>query len=520
MTNESLFQAILDNPDDDTPRLVYADWLEENGDPDWAERIRIECELPLHDAQDIAPKLHDLRKRRELLIRKHREAWKTSKFQSVRLLWQRGFLATEGAPEIITNPGGADWWNKHKERIGWVSWAGKKIQPGIAVKLPPDLVERTAEIRRTGSSLLRKNEIVEIACYPNVRRLRCSYPGLRSNTSFAPWEGLTQLRSLNVLSQNHFVSEAEAESLPAFANLRQLHFEHGIDGNAVRELRKFKNLEELDLGHVLDLQPESLLQLEALSKLRNFRFFVNAGMSAQNPPSSVLPKWPELRELNIRNWRSDDELGSLEHFPKLERLTLSALGGAGDPKLSLSEMPTLSNLRCLHLHRSYRRLTGLGVLKYCRKLQELRIGSEADLDEWQHLPSLPGLKTLEHPGELWPRTRLHKQTAEIIIDRFPNVERLMLPGSPDVDAVKVLTQLKHVKILELGYGRTPAVWKALKEFRGLTYLKLRASTYDEKIGHHLKRFPALEILDMRGDWLASDKLPDIRKHCPKLVVLK
>jgi uncharacterized protein (TIGR02996 family) len=31
--NDALLQAVLASPDDDTPRLVYADWLEERGDP-------------------------------------------------------------------------------------------------------------------------------------------------------------------------------------------------------------------------------------------------------------------------------------------------------------------------------------------------------------------------------------------------------------------------------------------------------------------------------------------------------
>jgi uncharacterized protein (TIGR02996 family) len=42
---EALLAAICANPDDDTPRLVYADWLQENGDPDRAEFIRHECFL-------------------------------------------------------------------------------------------------------------------------------------------------------------------------------------------------------------------------------------------------------------------------------------------------------------------------------------------------------------------------------------------------------------------------------------------------------------------------------------------
>lgn len=49
MTDESAFLAtIIANPDDDAPRLVYADWMEERGDEDGvarAEFIRVQCEL-------------------------------------------------------------------------------------------------------------------------------------------------------------------------------------------------------------------------------------------------------------------------------------------------------------------------------------------------------------------------------------------------------------------------------------------------------------------------------------------
>lgn len=43
-TEHALLSAIRNSPDDDTPRLVYADWLEEHGQPDRAEFIRVECE--------------------------------------------------------------------------------------------------------------------------------------------------------------------------------------------------------------------------------------------------------------------------------------------------------------------------------------------------------------------------------------------------------------------------------------------------------------------------------------------
>lgn len=57
---DSLFEAIRANPEDDAPRLVYADWLDEHGRPERAEFIRVQCAmaripprtarwLPLHD---------------------------------------------------------------------------------------------------------------------------------------------------------------------------------------------------------------------------------------------------------------------------------------------------------------------------------------------------------------------------------------------------------------------------------------------------------------------------------------
>jgi uncharacterized protein (TIGR02996 family) len=46
MSDEAaLLSAIIAHPDEDTPRLAYADWLTEHGDPDRAEFIRVQCRL-------------------------------------------------------------------------------------------------------------------------------------------------------------------------------------------------------------------------------------------------------------------------------------------------------------------------------------------------------------------------------------------------------------------------------------------------------------------------------------------
>lgn len=45
MDNDEFIAAINDRPRSQTLKLVYADWLEESGNPKAAEYLRLECEL-------------------------------------------------------------------------------------------------------------------------------------------------------------------------------------------------------------------------------------------------------------------------------------------------------------------------------------------------------------------------------------------------------------------------------------------------------------------------------------------
>jgi uncharacterized protein (TIGR02996 family) len=44
-TADALLAAVIASPDDDLPRLVYADWLDEHGEPERAEFVRAQVEL-------------------------------------------------------------------------------------------------------------------------------------------------------------------------------------------------------------------------------------------------------------------------------------------------------------------------------------------------------------------------------------------------------------------------------------------------------------------------------------------
>lgn len=86
----ALLQAILNDPDDDALRLVYADWLEEHGDPR-SEFIRVQLQLARLPRTD--PAYRRLWERELELIRAHKEEWFGAMRQQF-MAWdvQRGFI--------------------------------------------------------------------------------------------------------------------------------------------------------------------------------------------------------------------------------------------------------------------------------------------------------------------------------------------------------------------------------------------------------------------------------------------
>jgi uncharacterized protein (TIGR02996 family) len=71
--NEAFLRDIAENPDEDAPRLVYADWLDDHGQPDRAEFIRVQCLRATLPADD--PRAGPLEGRAAELLRNNWEAW-------------------------------------------------------------------------------------------------------------------------------------------------------------------------------------------------------------------------------------------------------------------------------------------------------------------------------------------------------------------------------------------------------------------------------------------------------------
>ena len=71
--NPALFAAIIANPCEDTPRLAYADWLDESGDTDRARFIRLQHEI--EKLPPIGPKASKAKKEEAALLEKHEKEW-------------------------------------------------------------------------------------------------------------------------------------------------------------------------------------------------------------------------------------------------------------------------------------------------------------------------------------------------------------------------------------------------------------------------------------------------------------
>src|SRR5262245_59570255 len=73
---KALLAVIWEHPHEDTPRLIYADWLDEHGQPERAEFIRVQIELAKVNRWDDAPE-PALKQREKELWTKWRRRWRS-----------------------------------------------------------------------------------------------------------------------------------------------------------------------------------------------------------------------------------------------------------------------------------------------------------------------------------------------------------------------------------------------------------------------------------------------------------
>ena len=173
-TEKALVDAIIANPDDDAPRLVYADWLTERGDPR-GEFIAVQIALAKHPTDD-------LRAREAELLKQHKKAW-VGRFGGTKI--QHG--STERT-WTKTNP---TKWEFARGFVDWCSMKSADFARNAPALLEAEPLRRAHLTDRGVSSLFRVPEIAKLRELDLRRvRLKDSVKGLANASCFAALEVL------------------------------------------------------------------------------------------------------------------------------------------------------------------------------------------------------------------------------------------------------------------------------------------------------------------------------------------
>jgi uncharacterized protein (TIGR02996 family) len=156
MTDEpALLAAIADRPDDDTPRLVYADWLDDHGAADRAEFIRLQCMLARDHEDDPAAA-----ERADELENQHRIRWLAGVPTGPGLRWSfhRGFPGRLEASTAV--------FLDRYDRIAAVPWLSDLLLTEIASHSAREFVSRAwspgwRELELWGVSLVADETVTD-----------------------------------------------------------------------------------------------------------------------------------------------------------------------------------------------------------------------------------------------------------------------------------------------------------------------------------------------------------------------
>jgi uncharacterized protein (TIGR02996 family) len=263
MTQDDAFlQAIIEQPDDDTPRLIYADWLDEHGDPDRAEFIRVQCELaclPEGDARRAGLKL-----RERALLALHEATWAAPlRGRVASWKFRRGFVEqiATGAGKFLTQ---AEQLFRlapiRHARLRRPTWCLQRLAecPYLARLTGLDLGGSGHLPVGGGGSFLLPSGVRALAASPHLHRLTTLLLAWTNINVFdvmvlASAPALTRLTTLDLSGNSLMTRGAEVlAQAPAFAGLTTLRLcRTGLGNQGVALLAAspyLKQLTDLDLS--------------------------------------------------------------------------------------------------------------------------------------------------------------------------------------------------------------------------------------------------------------------------------
>lgn len=388
MDASNLLRAVAAAPDDDAPRLVYADWLEQRGDPR-GEFIAVQCALAALSGLSGAPldRRAALEARERELIGPNRRRW----------LAELDLTASEGAfrrgfVEDVTL-----WFSRLLEMHEALSSAPAPIR-GLHLHARPEdaagriprllalpLVSGLTRLSFTGLPL-NKTAMTALAGAAELRGLRSL--GLKGHVVNAEMlrilgssTHLGGLRSLDLSFEKREVDEAKwlASSPHGLGNLTRLDlagaFLHTEGALALLSATSLPLLRHLDLSANRIEGPAALTSFGALVHLESLNL---AGNAITIPEQGVAPG-PEptsLRELNLSyNDLGDGGARALAAWPQLARLTKLQLFGCKIRDAGVAALVSsthLSGLTALSLGQNRVGLEGAKALAASPHLDGMR----------------------------------------------------------------------------------------------------------------------------------------------------
>ena len=372
--NQQLLAAVRAQPNEDMPRLVYADWLEEQEEFDRAELIRVSCELA--NVNPRGTRATQLRKAQNHLWERNAQTWLKRVPNGVSVTQQmfaRGFVTA------LHNISVRSWLN-HSALLLEILPALHQLHLHVdqhrvddetmqalfrcrELEFITDLDLNSCYVSDKGAQALADSPYVK-----NLRSLRLihNHVGVNGVTSLANSANLHDLRSLDLsitwtnddalnalanskslanlgrldLSANQISSAGVATlaTSPLLKKITSLGVGHIADAGAM-ELAKsphLENLTELNLSGngAADFVTESglaaILNMESLGSLRTLYLNHNQISTSGIEMLANTPKLSELRALDL-NWNpgvGDDALTALANSPYMTNLqTLSMMGG-------------------------------------------------------------------------------------------------------------------------------------------------------------------------------------------------
>jgi uncharacterized protein (TIGR02996 family) len=353
-TRTAFVEAICENPADDAVRLVFADWLDDHGEPERAEFIRVQVELA--GLPPDSPRRDQFEPRERALLAEHRTAWlaEVPSFARKDAVFRRGFVEkiTTKASQFVK--GAKALFKTAPVRGAWLTYRA----PWGTTEIPDPALAACEELQRLvslrvggylGSSYIGNQGVQTLVASPHLAKLETLDLSENRITAvavqaLAASPHLANLKSLNLAAdlytdRDRMLGDEGAAALaaaPHLAGLRELNLSHSRIGSkgaeALAKSKHLRNLTRLDLSWN-DIGDEGGLALANSATLTNLTTLGLRHTGLGDVAVEDLFTSPHLSRL------TDIELYAGELAPEVLGWALATPAGARLTRLALDDSP-------------------------------------------------------------------------------------------------------------------------------------------------------------------------------------